>query len=131
MYAHCGCNPDHTLVFSAASKRAASNNKPIRNWMLGAAPTRFATTSHARHATVTNAMGFFSIAGPEKKIVFQWGTKPPCVTYQPWFTILVHDLGPRSADRRMGIHKSGNSGDVGRNGFAMNIFGVTCCEITA
>jgi hypothetical protein len=44
-------------------------------------------------------------------------------------------LGSRSGDRRMGTHKLGNylgnSGDVGRNGFAMNMVGVTCCEITA
>jgi hypothetical protein len=48
---------------------------------------------------------------------------------------LGHDLGPRSAERRTGTHKLGNylgnSGDVGRDGFAMTMIGVTGCEITA
>jgi hypothetical protein len=43
----------------------------------------------------------------------------------------IISLGSRSADRRTGTHRSGNSGDVGRNGFAMSMIGVTCCEITA
>jgi hypothetical protein len=44
---------------------------------------------------------------------------------------LGHDRGPRSADRCMGTYSPGNSGDVGRYGFAMTMVGVTCCEITA
>jgi hypothetical protein len=52
-----------------------------------------------------------------------------------WATNFSHDLGPRSAERCTGTHKLGNylgnSDDVGRNGFAMTMVGVTCCEITA